>query len=220
MWVSYVWDYRIGWGVGTYSPPTILLTLSNHPARKDIYHQVLSTTMKDTMQEGPSQKRSSRYQFVAEHRGGPLTKAQHRLLIEWACKCVEHVLPLLEHIDDRLPHALEVAREWARDNVSVGDARKAATAAHDVAREATDPTIIAMARGVGHAVATAHMADHAPGAAEYALKALASEGKGIEEERRWQDGILPADVRELVLSWRERNRGFWETQRRNVSKSP
>ena len=51
--------------------------------------------------------------FVAEHRGGPLTKTQHRQLIKWACTCAEHVLPLLgKNIDQRLKDALMVAEKW------------------------------------------------------------------------------------------------------------
>jgi hypothetical protein len=43
-------------------------------------------------------------------------------------------------------------------------------------------TAIAVARSVGHAVATAHIADHSLGAAWYALKAVKSAGKSIGEE--------------------------------------
>ena len=111
--------------------------------------------------------------FIAEHRGGPLKKEQHYQLITWACDCAEHVLPLFgKTIDDRLKNALLIGREWAQANASVGDAMKSSLTAHAVARESTDPTAIAVARSIGQAVATAHMADHALGAAWYALKAV------------------------------------------------
>lgn len=52
--------------------------------------------------------------FVAEHRGELLKKKQHRQLIEWACKCAEHILPLLgEQFDERLKNALVIAAAWA-----------------------------------------------------------------------------------------------------------
>jgi hypothetical protein len=142
--------------------------------------------------------------FIAEHRGGPLKKEQHYQLLQWACDCAEHVLPLFgETRDERLRGALKVAKAWRQGNASVGDARKASVAAHAVARESSNPTAIAVARSVGHAVATAHMADHCLGAAWYALKAVKSAGKSIEVERTWQDGQLPSEIREVVLTARK-----------------
>jgi len=155
--------------------------------------------------------------FITEHRGGPLKKEQHRQLIKWACDCAEHVLPLFgENIDERLEHALKVAKEWERGNASVSDARNAAFGAIAVANESQNPTLIAIARAVGHAVATAHMADHSPGAAEYALKAVASEGKSIDVERKWQDKQLTPDIMELVLSARNKKRKFWQASFQNT----
>lgn len=142
--------------------------------------------------------------FIAEHRGGPLKKEQHHQLMTWACDCSVHVLPLFgETIDERLIYALQVAQAWNEGNASVGEARKASMNAHTVAREASNPISVAVARTVGQAVATAHMADHSPGAAWYALKAVKGASKPIEVERHWQDEHLPPEVKELVLSARE-----------------
>jgi hypothetical protein len=146
--------------------------------------------------------------FIAEHRGGPLKKEQHYQLMAWACDCAEHVLPLFgEKIDNRLIDALNVAKAWVQGTKSVGDARKAAMNAHAVARKSSDPTAIAVARAVGHAVATAHMADHSLGPAYYALKAVKSAGKSVRAERKWQDDQLPSDIKYLVLTARK-NRKF------------
>ena len=142
--------------------------------------------------------------FVAAHRGGPLNKEQHYQLLEWACRCSEHVLPLCgERIDERLLKALVVARAWKEGKATVGEARKASVAAIRVASESTDATATAVARAVGHAAATAHMADHSLGPAWYALKAVRSAGKSIDEERKWQDEQLPEEVRGLVLTARK-----------------
>jgi len=139
--------------------------------------------------------------FIAEHRGGPLKKEQHYQLIKWACDCAEHVLFLFdEPINERLKNALNVAKNWKQGSASVGDARKASLDAIAVANEITDKTAIALARSVGHAAATAHMADHSLGAALYALKATKNAGKSIDEERKWQDEQLPSDIKELVLT--------------------
>ena len=142
--------------------------------------------------------------FIAEHRGGLLKKEQHCQVITWACNCAEHVLPLFGEItDERLKNALHVAREWAKGNASTGDAIKASGAAHAVARESSHPASIAVARCVGHAVATAHMADHALGAALYALKAVKHAGASTDAERSWQDEQLPSEIKDLILTARK-----------------
>ena len=141
--------------------------------------------------------------FIAEHRGGPLTKDQHRQLILWACKCVENVLPLITNkVDERLMNAIKIAKEWTKDKASIGDARNSSFDSIAVANELTNPIEIAVARSVGHAVATAHMADHSLRAAEYALKAVKLADKSIDNERKWQDKNLSPNIVELILSTR------------------
>jgi len=141
--------------------------------------------------------------FVAVHRGGPLTKDHHHQLIRWARECSEHLLSLIEdNIDKRLINALYVAKEWEKEKVRVSEARNASVSAHAVARESPNPIIIAVARSIGHAVATAHMADHSLGAALYALKAVKNAAKSVDAERKWQNEQLPSEIRELVLTAR------------------
>jgi hypothetical protein len=108
-----------------------------------------------------------------------------------------------ENTDERLLNALRVAKEWENGNVTTGDAMKASLSAHAVARESSNPASIAVARSVGHTVASAHMADHSLGAALYALKAVKLAGKSIDEERDWQTKQilqLPSEIVELVLT--------------------
>jgi hypothetical protein len=141
--------------------------------------------------------------FVAEHRGGPLKKKRHRQLMAWACACSENVLPLLgKEPDQRLMNALRVAKEWEKGNASVGEARNASLDAIAVAKGCSNPVSIAVARSVGHAVATAHMADHSLGAALYALKAVKSAGKPVDAERKWQNKRLPREIAGIVLAAR------------------
>ncbi len=143
-------------------------------------------------------------QFVAVHRGGKLTKENHKKLIGWARECSEHVLSLFgEQMDERLIEALFVAREWENGNVATSVAMKASLSAHAAARESSSPTSKAVSRSVGQAVATAHMADHSMGAALYALKAVKLAGKPIDRERDWQETQLkklPPEIVELVLA--------------------
>lgn len=141
--------------------------------------------------------------FIAEHRGGPLKKQQHRQLIIWAHDCALNVLPLSgEPIDERLLKALSVAAEWSAGKATTGAAMKASVEAHAAARKYSDPVSIAVARSVGHAVATAHMGDHSLGASVYALKAVHNAGKSVETEKNWQNDQLPSEIRELVMTAR------------------
>jgi hypothetical protein len=139
--------------------------------------------------------------FVAVHRGGVLSQEHHRQLMTWSADCAEHVLHLFgEQTDDRLLEALKTARAWTRGEIPVGQAQKASVQSHAVARESENLAAIAVARAVGQAVATAHMADHSLGAALYALKAVKAVGKSIEAEKTWQNNQLPLEIKELVLS--------------------
>ncbi|MEN6330169.1 MAG: putative immunity protein [Methanobacteriaceae archaeon] len=118
--------------------------------------------------------------------------------------CAEHVLPLYgEQTDARLLNALKVADQWRMGKAIVAEARKAAVAAHNVARESSNEAAVYVARSVGHSVATAHMADHSLGAAWYALKATKSAGQLVAKERKWQDEQLPREIEGLVLTARE-----------------
>jgi hypothetical protein len=141
--------------------------------------------------------------FIAELRGGLLNMEQHLQLMIWACKCAEHVLQLLgEKTDERLKKALLFAKQWEHRKVTVGEARKASLGAFSMAKESSDPTSIAVALSVGHAAATAHMADHSIVAAFYALKAMKRAGRSADAERKWQNEQLPSEITELVLTAR------------------
>src|SRR5512146_3316709 len=92
------------------------------------------------------------HRFVAVHRGGPLTVAEHRLLAVWAADGAEHVLSLFTALtpgDDRPRLAIEAARAWSRGEIRVGEARRAAVRAHAAAREASDEAACAVARACG-----------------------------------------------------------------------
>lgn len=156
--------------------------------------------------------------FITIRRGGTLDDDRHRLLVAWAADCAEHVMALFtaQHpADDRPLRAVEQARLWSRGEISVGDARQAAYAAHAAARGASGAAREA-ARAAGHAAATAHMADHELGAAVYAIRAVRAAAPDAERdaagarECRWQHKQLPDEIRELVLSDQERrNSKLW-----------
>lgn len=153
-------------------------------------------------------EQSKRYPFIAEHRGGPLTKEEHRKLIKWAIECVEHILALIDkRIDKRLLYAMDVAKEWENDKVQTGVAIKASLGAHEAARHSEDQMSKALARAIGQTVATAHMADHSLGGAFYALKVVKLANKDVEQERKWQIEklhALPTDIVDIVQAMWER----------------
>jgi hypothetical protein len=145
--------------------------------------------------------------FVTIRRGGTLLDADHRLLAAWAADCAEHVLPLFEEVrpaDGRPRQAIEQSRAWVRGEATMSQARTAAFAANDAARDLSGAARHA-AHAAGQAAAVAHVAAHELGAAAYAIKAVraaapddgrASAGR---KECQWQRDQLPESIRNLVL---------------------
>lgn len=142
-----------------------------------------------------------------------LNEQDQKTKVTWALDCAEHVLSYYESSfpdDKRLRDSIETGRAWVRDEATVTDARKAAVAAHNAARDAVETEFArtgftplsegegaeaaacAAARSVGQAVAAAHAAGHAPHAATYALKAVSFTATPeeydqiISKEREWQ----------------------------------
>ena len=135
--------------------------------------------------------------FVAEHRGGPLTHSQHKALMTWTLLCVKHAM---EHfaVDPVLNNAMELGQFWVDGQASVGDARDAALACHALARSIDNPAEQDLARACGHAVATAHMADHCLQAARYAVRAVQKKSGTGDKELSWQASQVTNEIRELV----------------------
>lgn len=156
--------------------------------------------------------------FVTIRRGGTLTDADHRLLALWAASCAEHVLPLFESTqpeDPRPRQAIEHVRAWVLGDVRMMESRAAGGHAMAAARDKRGAARHA-AYAAGQAGAVAHVAAHELGAAAYAIKAARaaapvgeSEAAGLVE-CRWQRGLLPEAIRELVLDdQRLRNELCW-----------
>ena len=130
----------------------------------------------------------------------------------WAADCAERVLPFFEKAypkDDRPRKAIEACRTWVRTGVfKMADIRKASLAAHAAAREAKENDAARFAaRAAGQAVATAHVPQHAFGAAYYALKVVAAADPAnadarIFKELTWQSRRLPKHLRQEWQSQR------------------
>ncbi len=153
--------------------------------------------------------------FITVRRGGTLLDSDHHLLAVWAAGCAEHVLHFFEEakpMDNRPRQAIELARAWARGEISMTQARSDANAAarglSGAAKEA--------AHAAAQAAAVTHVAAHELGAAAYAIRAArAAAPKGERDEVgrmecRWQRAQLPEKIRELVLDdERLRNELCW-----------
>ena len=155
--------------------------------------------------------------LVTIRRGGTLTDADHHLLAAWAADCAEHVLHYFEQArpgDERPRRAIELARAWARGEITMTPARTAAGHANAAAREVFGPAREA-AHAAGQAGAVAHVAAHELGAAAYAIRAARAAADGERDaagrrECQWQRAQLPSYIRELVLDdQRLRNDKCW-----------
>ena len=138
------------------------------------------------------------------------SRDDQRALAVWAAECAERVLPIFEKTcpkDDRPRKAIEACRAWVRTGVfKMVVIRGASLGAHAAARSVIEnDTACFAARAAGQAVATAHVTQHAYGAAIYALKAIAAADPASTEakvanERNWQSRRLPENLREEMMS--------------------
>ncbi|MCE5337875.1 MAG: hypothetical protein LLF90_04210 [Methanomicrobiaceae archaeon] len=127
----------------------------------------------------------------------------------WGADCAERVLPLFEEAypgDDRPRKAIEACRTWVRTGVfRMAEIRGASLGAHAAARDAKENDAACFAaRAAGQAVATAHVPQHAYGAAYYALKAIAAADPAgaaakAAAEWEWQAGRLSVGLREEIM---------------------
>ena len=162
-----------------------------------------------------SKKRDPR--LVTVRRGGTLEDADHHLLAFWAADCAEHVLHLFEQVrpgDDRPRRAIELTRAWARGELTMTQARKAAFASA-AAREVSGVAKL-VARSAAQAVVVSHVPAHELGAAAYAIRAAREAAPEGEQEQagrlecQWQRAQLPGEIRDLVLDdQRLRNEVCW-----------
>ncbi len=140
-------------------------------------------------------------------------KQNQKSLALWAADCAEHVLLYFEKEypkDDRPKKAIEATRAWVSGEISVGAARAAAFTAHAAAREAKGNNAACFAaRAAGQAVATAHVPQHAFGAAYYALKVVAVANSinadvKIAKELNCQSQHLPKNLGQIWKDWQDK----------------
>lgn len=137
------------------------------------------------------------------------SRDDQRAMAAWAADCAERVLHFFEGAypeDERPRNSLNLCRRWIdTGHFSMAEIRGAALAAHAAAREAAaDIPASFAARAAGQAVATAHVPQHAYGAAYYALKAIAAADPAsaltaVWAEYEWQSGELPEKLRKEMM---------------------
>jgi hypothetical protein len=129
-----------------------------------------------------------------EEMGELVSKTDQKTVALWAIDCAERVMPSFEENypqDHRPRHALETLKTWRETGVfQMAVIRKASLDAHAAAREVGEESSArSAARAAGQAVATAHVLQHAYGAALYAQQAISRATNSldaVERERNWQ----------------------------------
>lgn len=110
-----------------------------------------------------------------------------RSLVLWTQDCAK---PILAMFEERYPHdprpreALEASISWARGDIKMSIAKKAALAAHNAATEVeSDATACAAARAMGHVVGTVHTEKHAINVVLYGITAFLHADPQAEAEQ-------------------------------------
>jgi len=138
------------------------------------------------------------------------SRDEQRELATWAADCAERVLPFFESAypgDERPKNAVDLCRRWIQTgSFSMTEIRGASLGAHAAARGAEANSAALYAAGAaGHAVATAHVPQHAYGAAYYAFKAFAAADPAnaqasVTREYEWQTRQIPEHLREEMMA--------------------
>jgi hypothetical protein len=122
----------------------------------------------------------TRHSAVVQPLRTLIEQQKHRTLVLWALDCAPRVLAIFEERvpnDPRPRQALEATEAWARGEIKMPVAKKAAHATHNAASEVTDdpvngPAATAAARAMGHVVGTVHVETHAIGLVSYGITAF------------------------------------------------
>lgn len=91
----------------------------------------------------------------------------------FAISSARDILKLIDQpFDDEIRKALRINDKWQNGEASISEVRKEVFSIHGLAKESDDPIIVAALRTVGHAIASAHMKEHALVAADYAIRVV------------------------------------------------
>lgn len=138
-----------------------------------------------------------------------IEKQTHKTLVLWAIDCGEVALSLFENriSNDLRPRlALEAAKQWAKGEIKMPIAKKAAYDTHISASELqkTDPSACAAARALGHVIGTIHVETHALGVLFYTATAIAYQVK-IEDRSKSIKETIDVFYNKLLVWEKETN---------------
>ncbi|MBQ6479296.1 MAG: hypothetical protein IJI44_08040 [Erysipelotrichaceae bacterium] len=112
-------------------------------------------------------------------------------LCKYALSLATHVLESIRYSDDEtIKEAFRISEQWQKGDVSMREVRQAAFQIHQMAKVSGDTITASALRTVGHAVATAHMKEHAMVASDYAVRVInllyPGNMESVKKERLWQ----------------------------------
>ena len=143
-----------------------------------------------------------------------IDKQKHKTLVLWSIECAECVLPIFEKKypqDERPRKAIEAAKAWARGEIKMPEAKRAAYAAHNAATEVVeDSAACAAARAAGHVVGTVHVATHAMVFVMYAVTAFVYADDAPSEA----DDVIAKECK-----WLYQQLQYWESNINKINES-
>ena len=114
-------------------------------------------------------------------------------ICRYALMLAGHILGLIDGSKlnhDIIKEGFRINEQWQVGNARVHDVRQVSFKIHRIAKTSENAAIRTALRVVGHAVATAHMKEHAMVASDYAVKAVCLLHpdcmEAVRNERLWQ----------------------------------
>jgi hypothetical protein len=127
------------------------------------------------------------------------SKTDHILLAKFALRISQRVLKHFKKEnskDSRPQNAIKELKNYIKTGIcKMTPIRKTSLDSHKSAKKVKENKAIFAAHSIGQAVATAHVPQHAFGAAYYAIK-IANEKNKLKEEFDWQLKNIPKHLKE------------------------
>jgi len=114
-----------------------------------------------------------------------ISQQNHRTLILWAFDIVEDIY---RHIDSKfichpiILNAIKLCKFWSKGQIKMSQAKSAILEVHSLAKETTNPSVIANLHAIGQGLSTVHVKTHALGIVYYELTSLVLENGIINFE--------------------------------------
>ncbi len=120
-------------------------------------------------------------------------KASQVQMCRYALGLAAHILGLIDNSNlnrATISEGFRINEQWQEGNARMNDVRHASFTIHQIAKACDDTVVRTALRVAGHAVAAAHMKEHAIVASDYAVKTICllypDCMEAIRKERKWQ----------------------------------